>query len=109
MSQNGAHATVVANDVPVVDSFQFSNPFLTPSTVSLKLQWDATSAPVEVGSGNVVPPTDPAAFLGTFAAARATGRLSGAELGFSFVSGPGASSDLGYAELGRERNGAFLS
>ena len=109
MSRNGARAIVVVNDVPVIDSFQFASPFLAPSTVSFRIDWEATGALLELGSGNAVPPTDRAAFLGTFAAARATGRLSGAELGFSFVSEPGASSDLGYAEFGQERNGVFLS
>jgi hypothetical protein len=56
-----------------------------------------------------VPATDPAAFLGMFAPARSTGQFSGAELGFSFVSKRGASSDLGYAQIGTERNGVFLS
>jgi hypothetical protein len=109
LAGNGARAIVVANDVPVIDSFQFSNPFLTPSVVSFHIEWEATGAPVDQGSGNAVPPTDPAAFLGRFAAARATGRLSGAELGFSFISNRGASTDLGYAEFGQERNGVFLS
>jgi hypothetical protein len=35
--------------------------------------------------------------------------FSGAELGFSFVTKRGASSDLGYAQIGTERNGVFLS
>ena len=109
MSRHGAGAVVVANGLPVVDSFQFSNPFLTPSTVSFRIQWEATGAPLAVGAGNAVPSTAPTAFLGMFAPARATGRLSGAELGFSFVSEPGASTDLGYAQFGHERNGVFLS
>ena len=56
-----------------------------------------------------MPATDRAAFLGTFAPARSTGQFSGAQLGFSFESKRGASSDLGYAEIGTERNGVFLS
>ena len=44
------------------------------------------------------------------APARSTGQFSGAELGFSFVSKRGASTDpLGYAQIGTERNGVFLS
>ena len=109
MSKNGMHAIVEAEDVPVIDTFQFASPFLVPSTVSFRIEWEATGAPEPLGSGNAVPTTDPAAFLGMFAPARSTGQFSGAELGFSFASKPGASSDLGYAEIGTERNGVFLS
>ena len=110
MSRDGRRALLAAKDVPVIDTFQFANPFLVPATVSFRVEWEATGPPEELGSGNAVPPTDPAAFLGTFAPARSTGRFSGAELGFSFVSKPGASSEQsGYAEIGTERNGVFLS
>jgi hypothetical protein len=98
-----------ARELPVIDTFQFANAFVVPATVSFKIEWVATGPPVPLGSGNTVPATDPAAFLGTFAPARSTGQFSGAELGFSFVSKRGASSDLGYAQIGTERNGVFLS
>jgi hypothetical protein len=109
MSRDGRRAMLAAKDVPVIDSFQYAGTFLAPSTVSFEVKWQATGPPEELGSGNAVPPDDPAAFLGTFAPARSTGRFSGAQLGFSFVSKPGANSDRGYAEIGRERNGVFLS
>ena len=80
---------VVAKDVPVIDTFQFAGAFLVPATA--------------------VPLTDPVAVLGTLAPARSTGRFSGSELGFSFVSKPGANTERGYAEIGTERNGVFLS
>ena len=108
MSRNGRRASVEVKDVPVIDTFQFANAFLVPSTVSFKIEWEATGPPEQLGSGNAVPPTDPAAFLGTFAPARSTGQFSGAELGFSFASKGGASTDFGYAEIGTERNGVFL-
>jgi hypothetical protein len=110
MSRDGRRAMVVAKDVPVIDTFQFAGTFLVPATVSFKVEWEATGPSRKLGSGNAVPPDDPAAFRGTFAPARSTGRFSGAELGFSFVSKPGASSERGgYAEIGKERNGVFLS
>jgi hypothetical protein len=109
ISRNRRRAILEAKDVPVIDTFQFASPFLVPSTVSFKVEWEATGPPEELGSGNAVPATDPAFFLGTFAPARSTGRFSGAELGFSFASKRGASSDLGYAEIGTERNGVFLT
>ena len=95
--------------MPVIDTFQFANVFSVPATVSFKIEWEATGPLVELGKGNAVPPTDPAAFLGMFARARSTGRFSGAELGFSFASKRRASTDpLGYAQIGTERNGVFL-
>jgi hypothetical protein len=109
MSRSGRRAIVEARDVPLIDTFQFANAFLVPSTVSFRVEWEATGSLEELGSGNTVPPTDPAAFLGTFAPARSTGQFSGAELGFSFASKGSASTDLGYAEIGTERNGVFLS
>ena len=109
MSDDGMGAMVSARNVPVIDTFFFSNSFLVPSTVSFMIEWKATGPPEEHGSGSDVDPTDRAAFLGNFAPAVATGQFSGAELGFSFMSKPGASTDpKGYAELGTERNGVFL-
>ena len=109
MSRDGRRALLAAKDVPVIDTFQFAGPFLVPATVSFEVKWEATGPPKKLGSGKAVRPKDPAAFRGTFAPARSTGRFSGAELGFSFVSKPGASSERGYAEIGTERNGVFLS
>ena len=105
---NGRLALLRANDVPVIDSFQFFGTDVVPAVVSFDLRWDATGPAVPRGQGRKVAPTDRAAFLGEFAPARATGSCSGSELGFAFRSNPGVSSDRGYAEVGRERNGVFL-
>ncbi|MGH2352282.1 MAG: hypothetical protein ACRDJN_11800 [Chloroflexota bacterium] len=94
--------------MPVIDTFQILGPNVIPASVSFDIRWDTTGPVVPLGSGEAVPPTDPAAFLGQFAPAKATGSFSGVELGFSFRSDPGVSSDRGYAELGEERNGTFL-
>jgi hypothetical protein len=109
MSRDGRRALLAAKDVPVIDTFQFAGTFLVPATVSFLIKWEATGPQKKLGSGKAVGPKNPAAFRGTFAPARSTGRFSGAELGFSFVSKPGASSERGYAEIGTERNGVFLS
>jgi hypothetical protein len=109
MSRDGRRAVVAAKDVPVIDTFQFGGSFLVPATVSFLVKWEATGPSHKRGSGKAVGPKNPAAFRGTFARARSTGRFSGAELGFSFVSKPGANTERGYAEIGTERNGVFLS
>ena len=109
-SENGRRATIKVKDLAVIDTFQFFGPSDTPALLDINVEWEATGPPEELGSGNMVPATDPAAFLGTFAPARSTGQFSGAELGFSFASKRGASTDpLGYAQIGTERNGVFLS
>ena len=92
----------------MVDNFVFFGPGAVPATVSVDLRWEATGPAADRGRGPGVPPTDPAAFLGQFAPARATGSCSGAGVGFAFRSDPGASTDKGYAQVGRERNGGFL-
>jgi hypothetical protein len=63
---------------------------------------------MELGSGSAVDPKDPAAFSGQFFQANATGTISGSEIGFSFESNS-ATSKLGYAAFGKERNGSFLA
>jgi hypothetical protein len=108
ISRDGRRAKLRAEDAPVIDSFTFGGRDVIPAAVSLRVRWDATESPVPRGSGGAVAPTAPAAFLGRFARARSTGVFSGTELGFSFRSDGRVSTDRGFAELGRERNGVFL-
>jgi hypothetical protein len=107
VSDDGRRATLEAKDVCVLDSFTFGGPVNVPASVSFKVRWEATGRRERRGSGATVPATDPAAFLGRFATARSTGSFSGSEVGFSF-SGRGG-TDGGYAQLGPERNGVFLT
>jgi hypothetical protein len=104
---HGRRAKLQAKDVPLIDTFQFGGVFSTPVTVDISVQWETTGPFEDLGSGGAVPANDPAAFLGSFAPARASGRISAKRLGFSFRTLT-ANSDQGYAELGTERNGSFL-
>jgi hypothetical protein len=106
VSHDGRRATLEAKDVCVLDSFQFLGPTSIAASVSFKVRWEATGPRKRRGSGAAVPATDPAAFLGRFAPARATGSFSGSEVGFGFT-GRGT-TDATFAELGPERNGVFL-
>lgn len=108
VDDDGKRATLHASNVPVVDSFQFGGSQQVPGQVTYSIEWHATGPFVARGKGTAVPPTDPAAFLAEFAPAFASGHFSGRELGFSFTSDPGTSSNGGYALMGRERNGVFL-
>jgi hypothetical protein len=108
VSHDGRRATLEAEDVCVLDSFQFLGPSNIAASVSFKVRWEATGPRELRGRGSAVPATDPAAFLGRFAPARATGSFSGSEVGFSFRSNPDADTDGTFAELGPERNGVFL-
>jgi hypothetical protein len=101
-------AELRVDGLPLVDSFVFGGATIVPATASFRVRWRAIEPAVPRGLGGAVDPTDPGAFRGEFAPARATGSFEGRELGFAFRSRPGASSDQGYAEIGGERNGSFL-
>jgi hypothetical protein len=102
-------ASLRVSNVPVVETFQFGGSTNVPAIVSYSMDWRATGPVVARGKGTAVPATDPAAFLGKFAPASVRGSFSGRELGFSFKSDRGVSANGGYALVGRERNGVFLS
>jgi hypothetical protein len=107
VSRDGRRAVLEMRDVPVIDSFQFFGPSQTPATVSFRVDWRARGPFEQRGSGATVAPDDAAAFLGDIAPARSTVSCSGEEWGFSFTSDL-ASTDRGYAQIGRSRNGVFL-
>jgi hypothetical protein len=95
-------------DLAVLDSFQFFGPNQTPASVSCRVEWRATGDFVARGKGSTVPAEDPAAFLGDIATARSTAFIEGSEFGFAFEA-RGDTDPRGYAQMGRERNGAALS
>ena len=102
-------ALLHVRNLPVIDTFQFFGPNDTPALVDFHVEWEATGPPVQRGLGTTVGPTEPQAFLGEFAPAVSTGSFSGEEMGFEFRSNRGTStSPGGYAQIGTERNGAFL-
>jgi hypothetical protein len=108
VSADGRHARLRVNRMPIIDSFVFAGVNSTPAELDISVRWEATGPVADRGSGTSVPDTDPAAFLGRFRRARATGTLRGLELGYGFRTLGKATSDLGFAELGSERNGSFL-
>jgi hypothetical protein len=107
VSRDGSRAVLELRDVPVLDSFQFFGPRQTAASVSFRAEWRAAGPFAERGKGTDVPAADPAAFRGRIAPARSAISAAGEEWGFSFRDAR-ATTDRGYAELGRVRNGAFL-
>lgn len=105
---DGRRAVFVARDLPVIDTFVVLGPNHTPATLDFRVEWEASGSQMQLGSGSSVPEDDPAAFEGRFFPAKATASFSGSEIGFNFRTDREATSELGFAELGSERNGAFL-
>jgi hypothetical protein len=108
ISRDERRAVLRLTDVPVLDSFQFFGPNQTPATVSFQVEWRARGAFVDRGSGKAVAAEDRTAFNGRIAPAVSMGRFSGSELGFRFRSNSTPNTARGWAQVGRERNGAFL-
>ncbi len=108
VSDDGRRAVLNVEDIQVIENYQLFGPNSTPATLSFRIEWQATGPFIDRGKDATVAPTDPAAFLARFAVARSTAEFEVAEFGFNFRSEPGVSSDQGFAEMGRERNGGFL-
>lgn len=108
MSEEGRRARLQLQGISTIDSFVFAGANSTPAELDISVRWEAIGPAEELGSGNNVPATDPAAFLGRFRTAHATGMIGGIELGYGFRTAARATSNLGFAELGLERNGSFL-
>lgn len=109
LSEHHGRARFRVKDVPLVETFVFGGPNTVPAVATVEVEWDAVEDPVDRGLGTSVPATDPGAFSGRFARSRAVGAFSGSTFGFDFHSLRGASSDQGFAEIGAERNGVFLT
>jgi hypothetical protein len=108
-SMSDRRAVLAVRGLAVIDTFQFGSPNDTPATVDFRVEWRATGPAVARGSGSAVPPTDPAAFLGQIAPAVSTFSCAAREFGFAFECHDGSSANGGYAQIGSERNGVFLT
>jgi hypothetical protein len=103
-------AVLRVKNFPVIDTFQILGPSDTPALVDFRVEWEATGPAVPRGKGTTVPPTDPGAWLGEIAPAISKGSFSGEEIAFEFESDRGASSSpRGYAQIGTQSNGVFLT
>lgn len=107
-SGRGQDARLILRGLPLVDTFEFGGSLAIPAQVDIDVHWQATGEFIERGQGKEADPTSPAAFTGNFAEAECTGWVSGVETGFSFETGQLTATDF-FAEMGQQRNGAFLS
>lgn len=102
-------ATLRVRDLAVIDTFQFFGPNDAPALVDMTVEWRATGPAVQRGFGTEVAPTDPGAFLGEIAPAVSTASLAGHQMGFAFESTMASTSPRGFAQIGRHRNGVYLT
>lgn len=103
----GNAARLKVTDLPIPDTFFFSNNVSVAAEIDLDVRFRATAPPVTRGFGDAVPADDFGAFLGEFSDATAQGTGAGRETGFSFATG-GLNASGFFAELGYQRNGVFL-
>jgi hypothetical protein len=108
LSDDGRRLVARVKDLNTIDSFVFLGPSDTAASLDFRVEMRATGEATRLGSGSEVPATDPAAFLGRFFPAKARGRYSARELGFSFKTDGAVTADDTFAEMGFERNGVFL-
>jgi hypothetical protein len=109
VSPDGRQVTLVVQDLAMENDILRPVPSTVPATASFRIEWRGRKAQKRRGRGLRVAATDPAAFLGRFRKASATGIFSGAFDGFSFQSDVARPAKSRYALVGTERNGVFLS
>lgn len=109
VSPDGRQLTVVVQDLAMENDILRPVAMTVPATASFRIEWQGKKAQKRRGRGLKVSPTDPAAFLGRFRKAKATGLFSGAFEGFSFESDVANLAKSRWAIVGTERNGVFLS
>jgi hypothetical protein len=108
-SMSDQRAVMQVRGLPLIDTFSFFSPHDTPATADFRVEWRATGPALARGSGSEVAPDDPAAWLGEIAPSLSTFTCSASEIGFDFECHDGSSAPLGYAQIGHERNGVFLT
>jgi len=101
-----ATASLDVNDVDIEDYHDLVNALKdgpsVPANVSFHLRWRGVKNRVKVRD-------ETNHFVGNFIEDTASIRWSAREKGFKFVSDPANTSTTVFAEIGRERNGAFFS
>ena len=107
MSDDGRKARLKLRNLSMPNTFVFANNVSVSGEIDVDLTWHAVGDFVSVGNGTSVDPDDPTAMRGEFAEATCEGRGAGAHTGFTFHTGPLDATGF-YADMGHERNGAFL-
>ena len=106
VNPGAGRARMVVEDLPVQDDFTLLNSLLrgpnVPAVVSFDTRWFAPGDATRYRN-------EALQFVGRFLRTQASLVWSAAEEGFTFQSGPAATSTTVFAEVGHERNGVFFS
>lgn len=101
-------ARLQLKNLPVPDTFFFSNNVSVAAEIDVDLTWRATSDPITRGNGTSVPSDAPDAYLGVMSDATCQGRAAGRETGFHMESDQ--LTEKGFvAFMGYSRNGVYLT
>ncbi|REK41033.1 MAG: hypothetical protein DWQ20_00545 [Actinobacteria bacterium] len=108
VERGGRSARLQVADLPIPDTFFYSNNVSVSAQIDVDVTWTATADPVSRGNGTGGSEASFDRFSGSFSEAACVGSGGGAETGFSFRTGP-LDADGFFAEFGHERNGVFLA
>jgi len=108
VQRNGRAARLRLRNLPVPDTFFFSNNVSVAAEIDVDVKWQATSVVTTRGKGTSVPSDSPEAYLGEMRDASCVGTAGARETGFSMRTGR-LSEEGFFAQLGHSRNGVFLT
>lgn len=107
VGRGGASARLHLDNLPIPDTFFFSNNVSVSAQIDVDVMWRATSASVPRGEGSGSPAPFFTKHLAEFSTSSALGHASGRETGFSFETGA-LTADGFYGSIGTQRNGVYL-
>lgn len=105
--RNGTWARFRVSNLPVPNTFFYSNNVSVAAEIDVDITWKATSDPITRGDGTSVPANAPSAYTGEMRDATCRGKAKGRQTDFSFTSGR-LTEEGWVAFMGHSRNGVFL-
>ena len=108
VSRYGKRAHLRVKNLPMPDTFFYSNNVSVAGEISVNVRWEAIGNPVRRGNGLDHGDNLWDKFIGDFADARCYGHAKCAETGFKAKTDTLTQEGF-YASMGYERNGKYLS
>ena len=105
--RDGQWARLRVDNLPVPNTFFYSNNVSVASEIDVDITWKATSDPIVRGKGGSVPADSPEAYVGEMRDATCRGTAKARQTGFSMRTGR-LTEDGFIAMMGHSRNGVFL-